>query len=581
MRPYLWLALIAFGPLALIVLLLEPSIDQISFHNPLSHILISADASLLGAALAVLLLRVAYRAQDGRVFLVGMGFLSTASMLIISYRLSTPRTTPGCCDVLISWPPLLSLCAGGIFFCLSGLHLSARVNRWLMRQAGVGLILYLCVWLVYSWFFLMLGQPADTLASPGGASDHNTLFIALGIGGLCCYAFAIQRHYQFYRGAPSPAGLAITCGIVLFGEALLTALQAELYTVSFWLYHIELAAGFSVISYAMLRTYHRGQTDENLLERVFLTGTRSRLQVENALAMDALIVTLACAEQPTPALRQTLQHRFGLMESQLEVLEQAAAAVAQERHQRKELQRLNEALKQLEQDKELLTQMLVHDLKSPLAAQSSCLDLLQHEPLTTYQHQLLENAQRCGNILSDLINNLLDIARLEQGSLEIQRSLVPPRDLLETCASELQGWISEEHKHIQIEAAGELPLLSVDLQLMRRVILNLLSNAIKHTPAGTNIRLRSYLSPASEALPGSAPRLVVEIADSGPGIAAEYLDHIFDKFAHTNGNKPGCYNNTGLGLTFCRLATEAQGGTIAVTSKLGQGTTFRLELPGR
>ena len=183
LRPYAWLALIAFGPLALLLLQLVPSFNQISFHNPLSHILISADASLLGAALAVLLLRVAYRAQDGRIFLVGMGFLSTASMLIVSYRLATPGTLQGCCDNLLSWPPLLSLCVGGIFLCLSGLDLSPRANRWLMRQAGVIIIVYLSTWLVYSWFFLNLAQPTD-ITSTNSTTDQQTLFTLLGIGGL-------------------------------------------------------------------------------------------------------------------------------------------------------------------------------------------------------------------------------------------------------------------------------------------------------------------------------------------------------------------------------------------------------------
>jgi hypothetical protein len=81
--------------------------------------------------------------------------------------------------------------------------------------------------------------------------------------------------------------------------------------------------------------------------------------------MDELITTLAHAAHPPPALQRMLQYRFGLTEGQLQVLEQAAAAVAQERRQRQELQQLNAALRQLEQDKNPFTQMLVHDLKNP------------------------------------------------------------------------------------------------------------------------------------------------------------------------------------------------------------------------
>ncbi|HEX5690826.1 MAG TPA: ATP-binding protein, partial [Roseiflexaceae bacterium] len=145
--------------------------------------------------------------------------------------------------------------------------------------------------------------------------------------------------------------------------------------------------------------------------------------------------------------------------------------------------------------------------------------------------------------------------------------------------SELQGWISEEHMYVHVEVAGDPPLLNVDLQLLRRVALNLISNAIKHTPSGTTIVLRAYAAPENGRSPD--PRVVLEIADNGPGIPPEYLETIFEKFVHMNGSKRGRYSNTGLGLTFCRLVVEAHDGSIDVTSKPGCGTTFRLELPAR
>jgi len=619
-HPRLWPLLVSLGLVLLLAVKLVPTLDQATLHDAFSHLLISGDASLLSAALAVLTLRVAYRAQDGRIFLVGMGFLSTASMLIVHYRLSTSSMLLAGCDFVTQWPPLLSLAAGGIFFALSGLDLSVRANCRLMRLAGIGLVAYLIVWLIYCWLFLtwapsllassshapiLMGThtcaPRGLLAStwpvawgPNAAlAPLHSVQLALGIGGLGCYGFAVRRHYRLYRRSPSLAGLALTCGIALFGEALLTVLVSQPYTPSFWLYHIELAAGYSVIGYAMLRAYHHGQTDESLLERLFLSGTRTRLQAGYARAMDELITTLAHAEHPPAALQRTLQYRFGLTESQLQVLEQAAAAIAQERRQRQELQQLNAALRQLEQDKTLFTQMLVHDLKNPLAGQLGCLQLLQREPLTDYQRLLLESTMQSSKNLSDLIANLLDLAQLEEGHLELERSLVPPRDLLDACANELRGWVAEDHKTIQVETVVDLPLLHVDARLIRRVLLNLLSNAIKHTSDGTAITLRAYLAgkqspedpPVTSA--GAEPaandrgpaRIIIEVADTGPGIPAEYLDRIFEKFVRVGGRTKGQHESTGLGLTFCRLAIEAHGGTIGVASRVGVGTTFQLELP--
>jgi signal transduction histidine kinase len=620
MHPRRWLLLVSLGLILLLVLKFIPTLDQATWHDALSHLLISGDASLLSAALAVLTLRVAYRARDGRIFLVGMGFLSTASMLIVHYRLSTPSMLLAGCDFVTLWPPLLSLGVGGIFFALSGVDLSLRANHWLMRLAGAGLVAYLILWLLYSWIFLtwaaslQASTPAlvltgthtcaagrDLFAStwllamgPKAASAPlDALQLALGIGGLGCYGFALRRHYRLYRRSPSPAGLALTCGIALFAEALLSVLFSHPYTPSFWLYHIELAAGYSVIGYAMLRAYHHGQSDESLLEWLFLSATRTRLQAGCARAMDELITTLAHAEHPPATLQRTLQYRFGLTESQLQVLAQAAAAVAQERRQRQELQQLNAALRQLEQDKNLLTQMLVHDLKNPLAGQLGCLELLQREPLTEYQHLLLKSTLRSSKNLSDLITNVLDLTRLEEGHLELEYSLVPPRDLLDDCANELRGWSTEEHKTIRVEAAADLPLLHVDLRLIRRVLLNLLSNAIKHTWAGTDITLRAYatgqqplanapVAPArtEPAADDSDPaRIIIEVADTGPGIPAENIERIFEKFVRASGRRQGHQDSTGLGLTFCRLAVEAHGGKISVASQVSVGTTFQLDLP--
>jgi len=622
----LWLLLVSLGPILLLLLRLVPSLDHARLHSALGHLLISGDASLLSAALAVLLLRLAYRAQDGRIFLVGMGFLSSASMLMVHYRLSTPGMLLDGCDFVNIWPPLLSLGMGGIFFALSGLDLSPRANRWLMHMAGLGLLAYLIVWLVYSWIFLTWA-PSLLANAPALSSRSGTLIfggtytcaagramlastslvasrpmavlapldawqLALGGGGLGCYGFAVRQHYRLYRGSPSPAGLALTCGIALFGEALLTVLLSQPYTPSFWLYHIELAAGYSVIGYAMLRAYHHGENDERLLERLFLSGTRTRLQAGYRRAMDELITTLAHAEHPPETLRRTLQHRFELTESQLEVVAQAAAAVAQERRQRQELQQLNVTLRQLEQDKNLFIQMLVHDLKNPLAAQLGCLELLQREPLTDYQRRLLESALWSGKNQSELIATLLDLTRLEEGRLELEFSLVPPRDLLNACADELRGWIAEEYKTIRVEAIDDLPLLHVDVRLIRRVLLNLLSNAIIHTSAGTDITIRAYSAGKQSAEDAPAApdcieaavedtdpvRIVIEVADTGPGIPAAYLDRVFEKFVRVGGRSEGRHDSTGLGLAFCRLAVEAHSGTISVASQVGVGTTFRLEL---
>ncbi len=596
-RRYLWLALLASGPLVLLILNWNPALDQPTLHDPLAHVLITLVASLLGVVLALLVLHVARRAQDGRVFLIGTGFLSAAS-IFITHSISTSGVLMSGRSLATGVSGLLSLVLGSIFFALSGFNLRPTINYWLMRHTRLWLLVFLAFLLAYNWVFLLDQHEGATAKhyeeneayeenQSGAATSSSTLDLlrnVLVIAGLGCYIFAVGRHYTFYRRSPSQAGLGLTCGMALFGEALLSQYFSQVYTFSFWLYHLQEFAGFAVIGYAMLGAYRRGLTDETLLESLLLPGTRAQLQAGYATAMEALVESLSRGQQPTPALRDALRARFGLAESQVHVLEEAATAVAQERRQRQELEQLNQSLRQLEAHKDQLTQMIVHDLKNPLTALLGFLEILRLDRLTVDQAGLLQHALRSGRNLSDLIGDLLDIGRIEEGRLELEYVQLASYDLLMECANEMRGWLAQEGKTITVEVPDDLPPLYADYRLMRRVILNLLSNSIKHTPAGTHISLRAaphLLLPAPGADPSGAAvsQILIEVEDNGPGIPPAYLERIFEKFGRFSTEHPALQSSTGLGLTLCRLVAEAHGGTIGVTSTLGQRTTFRVTMP--
>jgi two-component system OmpR family sensor kinase len=149
----------------------------------------------------------------------------------------------------------------------------------------------------------------------------------------------------------------------------------------------------------------------------------------------------------------------------------------------------------------------------------------------------------------------------------------------------MHGWLAQEGKKITVEVPDDLAPLYADYRLMRRVILNLLSNSIKHTPAGTHICLRAaphllLPAPGSDADGAVVSQILIEVEDNGPGIPPAYLERIFEKFGRFSTNHPEVQSSTGLGLTLCRLVIEAHGGTIGVTSTLGQRTTFRVTMPG-
>ena len=618
-RRYLWLPLLVVGPLILLILNWNPALNQSILHDPLVHVQITLVASLLGVILALLVLHVAQRAQDGRVFMIGMGFLSAAG-IFITHSISTPNVLMSGRGSATGISALVSLVLGSLFFALSGLNLSPQFNRWLMRHVRLWLMVFLVFWLAYNWI-LLVTVPAISIAQESRPAEHEHSAFAqaeeytpsaeaheeyeeyeeyqadaaisvsaldllrsiLVLAGLGCYIFAVGRHYTFYRRSPSPAGVGLICGMTLFGEALLSQYFSQAYTFSFWLYHIQEFAGFAVIGYTVLGAYRRGLTNETLLESLLLPGTRTQIQAGYTTAMESLVESLSCGLQPTPALRDALRARFGLAESQVRVLEKAATAVAQERRQRQELEQLNQSLHQLEAHKQQLTQMIVHDLKNPLTALLGFLGLLGLERLTDDQSELLQHAQRSGRNLAGLIDDLLDIGRIEEGRIELELVKLTLYDLLNECADDMHGWLAQEGKTIAVELPDTLPPLYADYRLMRRVMLNLLSNSIKHTPAGTHICLRAalHLLPTSGTGAASPPvgQISIEVEDNGPGILPAQLEQIFEKFGRFNNENPAIQSSTGLGLTLCRLVVEAHGGRIDVTSIPGQRTVFRVTMP--
>ena len=489
------------------------------------------------------------------------------------------------------------------------MNLSVQANARLMRAARWIVLLFVVFWALYNWVFLVAlaeppaAPPQPAAAAPaGGRDDYGAGYGAapehgahapaatsaagevlsrarpwIVAVGMACYLFAVLRLARLYRQSPSPFGLALVCGAALFGEALLTQFYAVVFSPLFWLYHVQEFFGFGTISYAVLVGYWQGHSREGLIDSLLLAGTRARLQTRHIEAMDALVEALAHGDRPTPELRAMLRGQMGLAEGQVQVFERAARAIADERRQRRQLEELNAALRQLEMHKTQLTQMVVHDLKNPLTALIAYLEVLNVGPLSADQHELLTGALRSSRNLSALIGDLLDIARLEEGQPELEMSTFAVHDLLRECVDSMGIWLRQEHKNIELRAPATTLLLEADLRLLRRVLANLLSNAIKHTLPGTHIRLSAETVPATADQPAM---VAITVADDGPGIPPERLGRIFDRFSSFAEPKSGArQGSTGLGLTLCRLVAEAHGGAVTVSSSVGAGATFCVLLP--
>ena len=238
-------------------------------------------------------------------------------------------------------------------------------------------------------------------------------------------------------------------------------------------------------------------------------------------------------------------------------------------HARAVLAERNAQLEELEAFKETLIQTVVHDLKNPLSVVMGNLDLLA---LKAEGHDAvqLSRSRSSAERMHRMILDLLDIAGLEEGRFHLNPEPVDTLDMARLAVEE--AGVSAERKKVKLEldASSDDCTVEGDPSVLRRVMDNLLANALEHSPAETTIRLGvCHREEGTE----------ISVADQGEGIPAEHRDKIFEKYARLDLKKSGASSNRGLGLTFCRLAVEAHGGTIWVEEAPGGGALFRVLLP--
>ena len=223
-------------------------------------------------------------------------------------------------------------------------------------------------------------------------------------------------------------------------------------------------------------------------------------------------------------------------------------------------------LRALEQLRDDLVRMVVHDMGSPLQALSINLLLLQGA-VSEDGRDILQSASKVAEELSQMISDLFDVSRLEECKMPIRRAVWNLTDMAQDVRAVL-GAIDADRR-IDIESAGAVEA-SCDGALVRRVIENLVTNALRHTPAGSPIRV---------SIASAEGRARVAVHDQGRGVPSEATERIFEKFGTVEARQESAYRSLGLGLAFCKLAIEAHGGTIGVAPGVESGSTFWFELP--
>ncbi len=230
------------------------------------------------------------------------------------------------------------------------------------------------------------------------------------------------------------------------------------------------------------------------------------------------------------------------------------------------------AQREAEQLRDTMIHTLIHDLRNPLGAIYTGLELLEAEAADTMNdnqvyviHIALNNARR----MLSLINTILEVNQLEKGQISLQPTVFDLHELVAETLTTLAPLVQNKAQHVYNDVSSDLPPVRADVALISRVLENLLGNAIKFTPQNGLIRL------TARRTENDPRRLRIEVCDSGPGIPSALLPRLFEKFV--SGTSTG--RGHGLGLAFCKLAIEAHGEKITAQNSPEGGTSFSFTLP--
>ncbi len=236
--------------------------------------------------------------------------------------------------------------------------------------------------------------------------------------------------------------------------------------------------------------------------------------------------------------------------------------------------------RELTQMRSDLSNMIVHDLRSPLTAVTTGLKLLRdivpvESPLRPTVMTTTDASQRAIRKMLVRVDSLLDISRLDSGALSLDTEPTDMATLADSICIELSPLAQELEVTLTTDIGDETPALDTDSDKIERVLQNLVDNALKFCPSNGKVTIRAH-QPQADA---DGERFVrIDVTDSGPGIPDEYKTRLFDRYAQMKGRR-GKRRGSGLGLTFCRMVVEAHGGRIWIEDNPGGGSIFAFTLP--
>lgn len=347
-----------------------------------------------------------------------------------------------------------------------------------------------------------------------------------------------QQVAQVYQ-----SGIHIECEHDFKDTQLVSAEFTKAYT---WIYPLKV--GNEIIGVIKMESLHIGMRDIYAHLPIFFNYT--------ALILKNEILGYTRLQQINQQLQQEITHR-----KQIEKDLRQAKTVAEAANQAKSIFLAN----------------MSHELRTPMNAVLGFSKIMQNDPeITPSQRQNLDIINRSGSHLLNLINDILDMAKIEAGRIVIEPEPFDLGELIRDIVDMMRERAENKHLHLFHEESSEFPrFIEADPYKLRQILINLIGNAIKYTDFG-GVSLRLNTRPHSE---DDKTWLVCEIEDSGTGIELSDQNKIFEPFIQVGKNS--AQKGTGLGLPITKQYVHLMGGTISVRSQLNKGSIFRIELPVR
>jgi signal transduction histidine kinase len=294
---------------------------------------------------------------------------------------------------------------------------------------------------------------------------------------------------------------------------------------------------------------------------------------KNAFTNDDLLLLTAIANQGAVAIENA--HLYKDLEGLTYALEQRVM------ERTNELRETNLRLLAADRSKNQFLANMSHELRTPLNSIIGFSSVLLENTRDAVPHRLykfLENIHVAGNHLLELINDILDLSKIEAGKMELRTDEFDLRDTIASVERVMKGFAAEARVSITASIDPAVPPVRLDEGRLKQILFNLLSNAVKFSPHGGPVTI-SVTSLPKTTSPLAVDTVRIDVADRGIGIAPDELQRIFDEFYQTEEGRRARRGGTGLGLSLTRNFVELHHGRIEVQSKVGEGSCFRLYLP--